>query len=281
MSMTRLALRLVALFAVLPAAGSCQRLDVESSDASSDPTDPGDTTLGDETSNDDDDDDDDDSNDDDAESEAGESGGPVFECDPVEQTGCNGDDKCTVVLQAGSYGYTCVADTVAHASLESCDPDLAGGLDGCPAGTACLSDEAEQGLCIPLCIDGSDCGDGNCIPDLENDIPYCADECSPFEAMCPTPLQCRRLDDRFGCSFVRPDDTGSQGEPCSVSGDVGCAEGFACMPGGLVPGCASDNCCSVLCDTTLGGCDSPSTCTTLFDSPSPGSESIGVCIVPS
>lgn len=272
MSMTRIAPLTVVLFAM----SACQRLDVDSNDDGPAPTEGGDTTfsLPDPDASGEDEDDEE-------ESEAGDSGGPMFDCDPILQTGCNGDEKCTVVLKAGEIGYSCVGDDTSLAPLESCEAALASGLDGCPAGTACLADESEQGLCAPLCLDSGDCAEGVCIPDLSNDIPYCAGACSPFEAMCPAPQQCRRLDDRFGCSFVRPEDTGAQGEPCTPAGDVGCAEGFACLPGGLVPMCASDSCCTVLCDTTLGGCDSPATCTSVFDAPAPGAESIGVCIVPS
>lgn len=239
-------------------------------------------TSGSSGTNDDDNDDDVDTTDPTEDSEDPDTGGPtVLECDPIGQSGCNGTEKCTVVLQAGEPAYVCVSDEETNDPLASCQAALDTGTDGCPAGYACLADETEIGLCAPLCLDNGDCVDGVCLPDLEHDIPYCADECSPFEGGCATPLQCRRLDDRFACSFVRPNDVGGQGDPCTQQEDAGCAEGFVCIAGALVPGCSSDSCCSVVCDVNADTCDSPATCVPLFEAPAPGAESIGGCLVPS
>ncbi len=252
----------------------CQRLDVESSDEG--PT-PGDTTGS--TSGESEGSSASDESDEGTDPETG--GSVTFDCDPIAQTGCNPDEKCTVVLQAGDVNYTCVADDISLEPLGDCESALETGTDGCPAGYACLDDENDQGLCVPLCLDSGDCDNAVCLPELEHGIPYCAAECSPFEGGCAAPLQCRRLNDQFACSFARPDDVGGQGEPCTTQEDAGCGEGFVCLPGGLVPSCSSDNCCSTVCDVLNGECESPSTCVPLFDSPAPGSESIGACFVPS
>jgi hypothetical protein len=263
--------RWLPLFAVM----ACQRLDVDSGEESSPSLETGTGTTSDD---DDDDDDDDDSSED---SEDPDTGGPTeFDCDPVAQTGCNGSEKCTVVLQAGVPAYVCVDDDQTIDPFDGCEEALGSGADGCPGGYACLADETDVGLCVPLCLDSSDCSDAVCLPELEDDIPYCASECSPFEGGCAAPLQCRRSEDRFACRFARPDDTGGQGDACTQLQDAGCAEGLVCLAGALVPGCASDNCCTVVCDTGVDTCDSPSTCVPLFDAPAPGNESIGACLVP-
>lgn len=263
-------------FSLLFLAAACQRLDSGSIDEGPDPSGGSTGSTGavvDES---------DDGTPAESEDSDPDSGGPTeFDCDPVAQSGCNGEEKCTVVLQAGEVAYTCVVDDATIDPLGGCQAALGSGIDGCPAGYACIADETEAGLCVPLCLDSGDCDNAVCIPDLVHDIPYCASECSPFEGGCTTPLQCRRLDDQFGCGFARPDDVGGQGEPCTPQQDAGCGEGFVCLPGGLIPGCSSDNCCTVVCDTNADTCDTPASCTPLFDAPAPGSEAIGACIVPS
>jgi len=258
---------------------ACQRLDGASSESSSMLSDTG---TGSTSDDDNDNDNDTETSDPSSDSEDPDTGGPgVFDCDPVAQTGCNGDDKCTVVLQAGEPAYVCVSDNASIEPLDSCGATLGSGADGCPAGHACLADETDVGLCVPLCFDSSDCVDAVCLPELAHGIPYCASECSPFEGGCATPLQCRRTDDRFACRFARPDDVGGQGDPCTPQQDAGCGEGLVCLPGALVPQCTSDSCCTRVCDVNSDTCDSPSTCVPLFDAPAPGNESIGGCLVPS
>ncbi|MBC8069045.1 MAG: hypothetical protein IAG13_11985 [Deltaproteobacteria bacterium] len=205
---------------------------------------------------------------------------PAFDCDPVLQTGCNPQEKCTVVIASGDLGYVCASDPGDLDPFESCEQSLSSGIDGCPAGYACVADELESGLCVPLCIDSNDCTDASCVNDPLNFIPHCGAECSPFEGACPQPLQCRRGDDRFACEFTRSGDVGGQNEPCATMGDAGCAEGFVCLPGALVPECTTDNCCTGVCDVQEDTCPSPSSCQPLFNGPAPGFESFGGCLVP-
>lgn len=267
--------RLVSTITIAIALLGCQRLDVQSNDEGPQPSGTGDGSSS--SAEDSDPSDSDPTDDPDP-----DTGGPiVMDCDPVAQSGCSGTDKCTVVVQADEVGYVCVNDDGNLDPLDDCQPALGSGIDGCPAGHACLADESGSGLCIPLCLDSGDCTDAVCVPELEHDIPYCAADCSPFEGGCNSPLQCRRLNEQFACTFVRPDDVGGQGEPCTPQQDAGCGEGYVCLPGALVPMCASDNCCTTVCDVNVDTCDSPSTCTNLFDAPAPGSESIGACLVPS
>ncbi len=210
----------------------------------------------------------------------GDSGGQSV-CDPVDQTGCPSSEKCTAIISGGVVIYACVADPGGLEPTSSCQPSLADGIDSCPAAHACIPDEAGNALCAALCEDDGDCDQGQCIPSREDDVPYCADDCSPFEASCPAPLSCRRNGNRFSCQFLSESDTGAAGSACAIDDDSGCAPGLVCIPGALVPDCTTDNCCTTLCDVTDAmPCSSPSTCIPLLQGPAPGFEEIGACFVP-
>ncbi len=268
---------------VLFAAGlvlACQQLPSSSDEFGDgdDGDDGGSTSFGDD---DDDDDESDDESDDDEADESGDDGNPTLDCDPVDQTGCADGEKCTVTESAGQVEYVCVSDAQNLDPYSACTPALGTGMDGCPAGHACLADEMDNGLCVPLCLDDADCDMGLCIEPSTTTAQHCGDACSPFEGGCIPPMQCRRASDRFVCEFGRNGDTGMATDPCSLMGDEGCAEGFVCVPGELVPDCTSGNCCTPVCDASAGdNCPSPSICAPIFSSPAPGSESIGACFVP-
>jgi hypothetical protein len=251
----------------------------EFGDAAGDDDDGGSTTFG---NGDDSDDDDDDDADESTEDDGGtDDGTPTLDCDPVAQTGCAAGEKCTVTESVGQLTYACVADDQSLDPYAQCTPALGTGIDGCIAGNVCFADEMDNGLCVPLCLDTSDCQMGLCIAPPTTVATYCADQCSPFETSCPAPMQCRRAMDRFVCEFGRNADTGGQGDPCSITNDDGCAEGFVCLPGELVPNCTEGACCTNLCDTgSPGGCDSPAICASIFESPAPGNETYGACFVP-
>jgi hypothetical protein len=213
--------------------------------------------------------------------EADETAGSSSFCDPVAQTGCAAGQKCTAIVTVEGVEYTCAAAPGGLGPQEACGASPSDGVDGCPAGYACLADEAEAGLCAPLCEGNGDCTQALCVPARETDIPYCADDCSPFSSPCPTPLSCRRNGDRFSCLFLGLGDVGGPGEACAIAGDAGCAPGLVCLPGALIPDCTSDNCCSSVCDTTdADPCQAPASCLPIIESPAPGFESIGACFVP-
>ncbi len=217
--------------------------------------------------------------DDSAADESGNGEGPGMDCNPVTQTGCNPGEKCTAVSAAGTYGYECVSDSADLGLYEVCEQSPGTGADGCAAGTACIASEDAAGQCMQLCSVASDCEDALCVAAPVTHIPFCAPECSPFDAMCPGDTQCRPEGDRFVCRFSELADTGQTAEPCSGR-DTGCGEGFACFPGGLVPGCSSESCCTPLCNADdTDTCSSPTACTPMFSAPAPGAESIGACIV--
>jgi hypothetical protein len=203
------------------------------------------------------------------------------ECNPVTQTGCSGSERCTATKVGGAVVYTCVDDPPRHDLFETCTPSIASGIDGCAAGHVCLGDESGAGLCVALCRVNGDCEQALCLPDTLENIPYCAPDCSPFEASCAAPLQCRRQGNRFSCKIARESDVGGLGSPCATSDDAGCGSGFVCLPGGLVPGCSTESCCTNLCD--LSGpdpCATPSICGAVLSGAAPGYEDVGACFVP-
>ncbi|MCH9680518.1 MAG: hypothetical protein K0V04_03710 [Deltaproteobacteria bacterium] len=219
---------------------------------------------------------------DDTSADAETGGGSMSNCDPVTQIGCAAGEKCTATLSAGAILYTCVADPAGLDVNAPCQASHDDGVDGCPPTTVCLEDEAGQGVCVSLCEVDGDCTQAECLPARESDIPYCADDCSPFGSLCPAPLQCRRNGNRFSCAFIGTADIGGPGAACSIAEDAGCAPGLACLPGALVPDCATGNCCAPLCDLSEADpCGLPSTCNGILQGPAPGFEEIGACFVPS
>lgn len=262
--------------ALLPAAlltftPGCQRLPAEEDDGNSGsgpPVSGGGTLLPPDTDGD--------------EEDAADGTGGGAGCDPVSQADCAMDEKCTAILTGGAVQYACVADAGGLDPSSPCTPSHEDGIDGCPSAYACLADEADNGLCAALCEASGDCTQGDCIVAPESQIPYCANDCSPFGSGCSAPLQCRRNDDRFSCSFIGLDDIGGAGAPCVLADDGGCAPGLACIPGALVPDCVGDNCCVPLCDLSEDDpCATPSTCNAVLAGPAPGFEDIGACFVPS
>lgn len=202
-------------------------------------------------------------------------------CDPVAQTGCPSSEKCTIVRMSEELAYGCVDDASTLQPLDPCTPQLSDGMDGCPPKTVCLADESGSGLCVSHCGSDGDCDSGICLDDPLEGVPFCATECSPFEDACPAPLQCRRNDIRFACKFASDADVGGAGSACSPTEDTGCAEGFTCLPGALVPECINPDCCASLCDLTEpDSCSAPAVCNQLIEAPAPGFETIGACFVP-
>lgn len=208
-------------------------------------------------------------------------GGGTQACNPVLQTGCAAGEKCTATSDGNTASFLCVGAEGANLQpLDPCEPDTAGGEDACQAGAVCIGNE-NDGLCVPLCTADGDCGQGVCGEHPDNAIPYCADDCDPFESLCSGLMQCRRDDERFSCQFPREQDNGGPLAACDPNGDAGCSEGLVCISGALVPGCTEGNCCTAVCDTVDGGCTAPATCTSVFNAPAPGFETIGACFVPS
>lgn len=224
------------------------------------------------------------------EDEGGEDGGTDLECDPTDAqtSGCPDGQKCTALVVGGDRDtYRCVDDSPSLELYEPCTHAPTSGLDGCPPASACVPSNSEtlDGFCLPMCLEDSDCELGLCTEDPFTQLPVCADDCSPLEGLCPIPqLECLHEQDHFVCEFPTEQDVGGSLDPCDGFVDAGCAEGFLCLQGAIIPGCESLTgfCCTPTCDLTgPDSCPSPASCNDIEDNPPPGFEDIGACYVPS
>ncbi len=211
--------------------------------------------------------------------------GPEYKCEPGDPSSCPEGQKCSPLSTGGSQTkFQCVADDGALLPGDECTPAPVTGQDGCSAGDVCLASDPDAmlGRCLKACRNDDDCGLATCIQSPFTGTTFCADSCDPLAPSCLQGLVCRQANDRFVCGMAVEVDTGKTGDNCEGHSLRGCVENYACMPGALVPGCASGNCCTNTCDLELGDdqCVSPSLCRPLFSEPAPGFEGIGACFVP-
>jgi hypothetical protein len=211
---------------------------------------------------------------------------PVYDCEPAKTDTCPMGQKCSAVSKGGLQNqYTCVPDDGALLLFEPCLTSPDDGQDSCASGTVCLQiDEQDptSGRCLPGCRNDADCEPGLCTTSPFSGTTFCAGGCDPTIAVCPPDLSCRQARDRFICELSLDTDIGVEGEACEGTSLRGCAATYACMPGALVPDCASGFCCTTTCDINgpSSQCASPTLCTSLFSQPAPEFESVGACFVP-
>jgi hypothetical protein len=213
-----------------------------------------------------------------------DSGEPTFNCDPGEPVPCPEGQKCTALTSSGTPIYDCVPDDGALLPFDPCTPAPGTGQDQCPAGHTCIPNtpESPTGLCLQLCGDDSDCESALCGSPPGLLIPVCAAICDPLAPLCPDLQVCQRVrQSNFVCQYPRMGDAGSTADPCDSVNDSGCAEGFVCETGGIIPGCTEPNCCTALCDLSdVNPCQAPMICGEIPLDPQPGLENVGACYVP-
>lgn len=213
-----------------------------------------------------------------------DSGDPAFNCDPSEDIPCPEGQKCTVLTSTGTPIYDCVPDDGALLEFDPCTPAPGTGQDQCPASHACIPNtpDSPTGLCLQLCGVDDDCEAALCGTPPGLQIPVCAAICDPLAPLCPALQVCQRVrQSNFACQYPRTGDNGSTADPCDSVNDSGCAEGFVCETGGIIPGCAEPNCCTALCDLAdANTCESPMICGEIPLDPQPGLENVGACYVP-
>jgi hypothetical protein len=221
----------------------------------------------------------------DTEADADTDGGPTYNCDPDDVQPCPEGQKCTVLGPPSAPTYDCVTDDGFLLPFEACTPSPSNGQDGCPAGFACHPVSAEtpdQGLCLQLCAVDANCELAFCAAPRDSQIKVCAAICDPLAPACPETQDCQRIRQAmFVCQFPGPDDNGTQTDACDGNRDAGCAEGFVCQTGPIVPECTETSCCTSLCD--LGepdSCGAPALCGDLDLDPVPGLEDVGACYIP-
>jgi hypothetical protein len=208
---------------------------------------------------------------------------PTVNCDPSDEMSCPDGEKCTVLMMGGQAVYDCVPDDTGLLPNEPCTPAPMTGQDQCPDGYVCIAPNGSNaGLCLELCLMDNDCDAGLCTtpPDLQ--IPVCGAICDPLAPLCPDMQDCQRVrQSNFICQYPRPDDSGTTADNCNIVADSGCAEGYVCETGGVIPDCTEQSCCTALCDLTdPSPCMAPMVCGELPLDPQPGLENLGACYVP-
>lgn len=209
--------------------------------------------------------------------------GPTFNCNPDVDGSCADGQKCTVLTSGSGIVYECVTDDTEKLAFEACTPAPATGQDGCPSNHSCIAPlESSNGHCLPLCSSDAGCDSGLCAAPPGLKLLVCAAICDPLAPFCPDLQACQRVrQSSFVCQYPAATDTGTTGTGCNASLDAGCAEGFVCETGGIIPGCAELSCCTALCDLSdTDPCVAPMICGELPLDPQPGLGDVGACYVP-
>ena len=214
-----------------------------------------------------------------------DTGGATFNCDPSEAMPCPEGQKCTALTAGGGPPvYDCVPDDGSLLPNEPCTPAPNSGQDQCPSGFVCMPSEPDgmSGVCLELCATDTDCDAAFCTTPPDQQVPVCGAICDPLTPLCPDLQTCQRIrGSNFACVFPREGDVGTTADGCDSVTDSGCAQGFVCETGGIIPGCADPSCCTALCDLSdVDPCMSPMLCGEIPLDPQPGLESVGACYVP-
>jgi hypothetical protein len=184
----------------------------------------------------------------------------VVLCDPVEQTGCEGNEKCSALFNAGANSIVtaCVAaGAVGEGGACTEIVDAATGVDDCAPGYFCLNSK-----CTTICNTAGGCGNqatctrfngvfdeyaslgvGMCQPLCDVfDQGTCADPGEGCYVSLGTELEI--------CIPVEPiDGTGVQGDDCAFNNN--CAIGYGCTL--IDPVDAAARLCAFYCDASGGG----------------------------
>lgn len=85
-------------------------------------------------------------------------------CDPVCQSGCCSNQKCSALNTDGEFGCVALVGVKIWHLNEPCDPSNRGlpdRTDNCSPGLICVEGNTAR-TCLKLCRDDSDCGDTTC-----------------------------------------------------------------------------------------------------------------------
>lgn len=170
------------------------------------------------------------------------------------------------------------------------------GLDDCALGSICmrLDDGTDNGVCVPQCMgtpEEPSCAadDRLCVISNEGVMTVCLEECDPTLPSCPSGLGCYPFGaaGEFVCWPDFSGELGTYGDECYWGNS--CDPGLLCVGAAYVPDCASDYCCSEICDVNAPDPDAAcmgqaagQMCTPFY-SPGeepPGLEHVGLCLLP-
>ena len=176
---------------------------------------------------------------------------PELACDPVCQTGCCANQKCTALNQPGppltlDAQLGCVAASEMRRGLyEPCNPRNVGGpdrSDDCLPGLVCITGNSLR-LCFQLCVTSSDCDGGTCekrgLDDPSNGLE--ASVCSLPPRQCD-PLDPAGPDTACGsgrtCYLVNSDEAAGDTTICDISSsgaNGSCNAPRDCLPTSTCP----------------------------------------------
>lgn len=187
-------------------------------------------------------------------------------CDPLVQA-CPEGEGC----YPSDNGYICAPNSASEDS--GLEGDACNFINNCQPGFACTDAENLLGCmanacCSPVCdLNAPDpCPNPEtmCRPIFgeEQDYAhagYCGvPVCDPLLQNCSAGFACYPIDDSYNCEEVLVENTGFEGDPCSVANH--CQPGFTCVVPEQLLDCMDFKCCSPLCDLTAQDpCPNPET----------------------
>lgn len=168
------------------------------------------------------------------------------------------------------------------------------GMDDCAMGSMCMGVDEETllGVCIAMCegtAAAPGCADPRTTCIIANDgvILVCLPQCDPLVQDCAEGEGCYESGTGGFFCFAQDETAGEAGyaAPCGTLNY--CDAGLMCAAAEMVPGCASDYCCTEFCDASgapeqCSGAAQGQTCAPYFaaDAAPPGFADVGVCGVP-
>ncbi len=206
----------------------------------------------------------------------------VLACDPMNAD-CPGGEKCNPWSDDGSADWNAFGcfplDPAPVDPGEPCAIEDApySGIDNCGPNAVCVP-EVEGGLggvCRSLCSpDGGTCTEveDSCYEASNGFLGLCVASCDPLLQDCPQNNGCYLSADGNDAACL-PDASGAGGAQGSACGDVDeCDPGLSCITAAAFgAGCASEACCSEVCDPGSPACPGGLQCTNV------GFPNTGVC----
>lgn len=185
---------------------------------------------------------------------AGAGGQPSVGCDPIAQSGCDDEEKCSVVYGADTSSFECVAAGTVAAGAPC---TLTDGLDDCAPGHHCagpLGADLATATCRPLCETG---GTSSCEVCVSYDgfpseaVGVCHATCNPLAQDCEGLLSCIYTGETQPvCARISQSSAVPPGGSCRFVNE--CTVGSSCLL--RDPDSASGGrLCSFHCDATGGG----------------------------
>jgi hypothetical protein len=223
------------------------------------------------------------------------SDGGIFDpCDPWAQD-CARGEKCTPAAREDdgtTWDWARCAPIVEDPGAPGEPCTVVGsptsGIDTCELGAMCwdVDPVTLEGVCIGLCVapeDAPTCAQEGAACIIANDgaLPICLPTCDPVLQDCEPGQACHPFGDVFVCA-PEGASPGGVGESCE---DIAmCDAGLFCAVPELVPDCASNGCCTSLCDVTDPSppCLPGQSCQPYYEPGTApvGFENVGICALP-